>query len=100
MNDAFSQWIQQKDDLHENKMRVYFHEREIWFAALGKNIGSEQDGPGIKFLRPVVVVKKFNNEILWGIPLTKTKKTGEYHFSFNFLAKTSCIKAQLRQLLA
>jgi len=32
-------------------------------ASLGKNIGYEQDGNGSGFSRPVLVVKKFNNQM-------------------------------------
>ena len=36
---------------------------EIWMCALGKNIGREQNGGGESFSRPMLVIKKFNNEI-------------------------------------
>jgi len=59
-------------------MRVFFHRREVWFASLGINIGFEQDGKGDKFLRPIIVLKKFNNEVLWAIPTTTKNKNGPY----------------------
>jgi mRNA-degrading endonuclease toxin of MazEF toxin-antitoxin module len=49
---------------------------------LGENIGFEQDGTGKDFLRPVIALKKFNNEVLWCIPLITKKKTGKYYHSF------------------
>jgi len=96
-NKNFQEWHTQKSDLHENKIRAFFHEREIWFASLGANIGFEQDGRGAKFLRPVIVIKKFNNEVNWCIPLTKNNKKGKYHFSFHLKDKIStAILSQIR----
>ena len=78
----FKVWSGRKSDLHENKVRLHFHERDVWFTYVGANIGCEQDGKGENFLRPVVILKKFNNETLWGIPLSSRKKTGRYYFTF------------------
>jgi hypothetical protein len=84
MKKDFQTWHARKSDLHENKVRLHFHERDVWFTSVGANIGYEQDGKGEEFLRPIVVFKKFNNETLWGIFLTKKKKTGKYYFDFEY----------------
>ncbi len=82
MSKDFTGWHVQKSNIHENKIRLHFHERDVWFTSVGANIGFEQDGKGEEFLRPIVILKKFNNETLWGITLTSKTKTGEYYFSF------------------
>ena len=82
MEKDFKDWYPKKEFLHKEKVRPFFHEREVWFCSLGVNVGFEQDGRGEEFLRPMVVVKKFNNEVCWGIPLTKNQKKGKYYFSF------------------
>ena len=93
----FKNWHTEKNDLHENKVRAFFHEREVWFASIGVNVGFEQDGRGGKFLRPVIILKKFNNEVLWCIPLTKNQKKGKYYFSFQLEEETStAILSQIR----
>jgi mRNA-degrading endonuclease toxin of MazEF toxin-antitoxin module len=48
------------------------------------NIGFEQDGGGKDFLRPIIIFRKFNNEIFWTIPLTHTQRRGKYYFEFIF----------------
>ena len=98
MKKDFQEWHTQKSDIHENKVRANFHEREVWFSSLGANIGFEQDGRGDKFLRPVIVLKKFNNEVLWCLPLTKTEKKGKYYFSFPLNDKeiSTAILSQIR----
>jgi hypothetical protein len=41
MSKNFKDWFTEKNDLHENKVRAFFHEREVWFASVGVNIGFE-----------------------------------------------------------
>ena len=94
----FNEWHIQKSTLQDSKSRVFFHEREVWFASLGLNIGYEQDGKRDKFLRPVVIVKKFNNEVCWGVPTTKKSKVGKYYYLFEYKKDetTTAILSQLR----
>lgn len=63
----------------------------MWFCTLGENIGFEQDGSGGKFLRPAVILKKFNNEVVWILPLTRNPKAGKYYFSVLLNGKASTI---------
>ena len=86
-----------------NRKMAIFHEREIWFCHLGVKVGFEQDGHGGDFLRPMVIVRTFNNEIFWAVPLTKSKKRhkekaeGYYHsFSFISLITSVAILSQIR----
>lgn len=100
MKKDFEIWHDHKSNIHDNKERPFFHEREIWFISLGLNIGFEQDGKGEEFKRPVIVLKKFNNECFWGIPLTKKSKKGKYYFNFDLEGRGSntAILSQLRFL--
>jgi mRNA interferase MazF len=84
MQKDFDNWNNQKKKNHNEKVRPFFHEREIWFCNLGVNIGFEQDGSGENFMRPVIVIKKFANEVCWVIPLTRTEKKGKYYYNFSF----------------
>ncbi|HAZ28374.1 MAG TPA: hypothetical protein DCY48_01200 [Candidatus Magasanikbacteria bacterium] len=98
MNKDFQNWHTRKKMIHEQYVRVFFKEREIWFSFLGQNIGYEQDGRGFEFLRPVVIFKKFNNSVLWVIPLTKQTKEGIHYFSFFFFPRirSTAVLSQLR----
>lgn len=98
MRKNFKVWHSEKSILHDDKIRPFFHEREVWFSSLGLNIGFEQDGRGEQFLRPVIILKKFNNEVFWCIPLTKNKKKGKYYFQFqiNENAISTAILSQIR----
>ena len=97
MSKDFKKWHTEKCNLHKDKVRPFFHEREVWFASVGTNIGFEQDGRGERLLRPVILLKKFNNELCWGIPLTKNQKKGKYYFSFS-IANAEVSTAILSQI--
>jgi mRNA interferase MazF len=83
----YTKWHKIKTDVNDLKDRVFFHEREIWFCYIGANVGFEQDGDKEEYLRPVLILRKFNNEIFWGIPLTKSDRVKEikYYYSFSFV---------------
>ena len=93
----FDEWNQIKKSLHNSKKKVYFKERDIFFIKIGENVGFEQSGKGDVFLRPVIVLKKFNNSFFMGVPLTSTTKENRYYFSFEFKEKRSAaILSQVR----
>lgn len=98
MKKEFQEWHKEKSDIHHERVRPFFHERELWFVSLGVNVGFEEDGKGKDFLRPVLVLKKFNNQSFWGIPVTKRIKAGKYYFPFNIdgRGQNNLILSQLR----
>ena len=59
---------------------LYFNERDIFWCHMGINVGQEQDGKGVNFLRPVLIFKKFNNKLSWVIPLSNQVRTGSFFF--------------------
>ncbi len=99
MEKDFDNWNNLKKDLSTKKSDVFFHEREIWFCSLGKNIGYEEDGKNELFERPVLVIRKFNNDIFLAIPLTSSKKEGKYYHQYELGSKTYAgIVSQIRLL--
>ncbi len=91
MEKDFNKWNTKKSLVNNTHKTPFFHEREIWFCFLGANIGFEQDGRGDDFQRPVLILKKFNNEICWAIPLSKTSRRGKYYFAFQFNTTTTSV---------
>lgn len=78
----FEKWSKLKWVLHNKTSRPFF--KEIWFCNLGINIGFEQNGLGKSYLRPVIIIRKFNNQIFWALPLTRKSKISKYYFTFIF----------------
>lgn len=100
MEKDFQRWHKKKKDTHEVGPRALYHEREIWWCALGVNIGSEQDGTGRNFDRPVVIIRGFNKEVFFAVALTGKKKDGKYYFYVGPVEdrEASAILSQVRLL--
>ena len=79
MDKDFDGWIKEKKEIHGKKEAAFYHPREIWWCSLGVNVGSEQDGTGSKYDRPVLIIKGFNTDLCFGVALTGKKKTGKYY---------------------
>src|SRR3989338_1297234 len=75
MEKDFYKWHKKKEQVNAIEKRPFFH-------------------------RPVVIIRKFNNEICWIIPLSKTKKRNKYYFAFEFDATTTSVAlvSQIRLL--
>ncbi len=80
----FDRWndIKKKVDAREINLMLFPQLGEVWMCALGKNIGREQNGGGQNFSRPMLIVKKFNNEIFWGLPLSTKQKKLDFYYNF------------------
>ena len=97
----FDKWNDKKKVIHATDRIVLFHEREIWWSSLGVNIGFEQDGTNDLFERPVLVIKKFNRDVLWVLPLTRSDKQNRYYVPISVGDKDSMvILSQLRLISA
>ena len=93
----FDKWNSLKKELHKKRNIPFFHEREIWWCALGLNIGFEEDGKNENFERPVLIVRVFSREVLWVLPMTSQNKEGKYYYKFYYKScKYFVILSQLR----
>lgn len=79
----YDRWNSLKQKLEKRK-QLQFNEREVLFISMGQNIGFEQYGKGEDFLRPVVVMKKFNKHLFLGIPLSSKLKNGFFFHTIHF----------------
>jgi mRNA interferase MazF len=96
MEKEYDNWNIKKQELSKTD-RVYFHKGDIWFASIGKNIGDEEDGKHSSFERPILIVRKFNNNIFLGVPLTSNKeKEGKYYHKLISFSGSTVILSQVR----
>ena len=77
----FDSWNEEAKKLNAATFKGFFYAREIWWCALGINIGSEQDGKNESFERPVLIIKKINKDLLWVLPLTSRIIEDEFRIS-------------------
>ena len=93
----FKRWNSLKEKIDGKERIVFFRKKEIWWCALGLNVGFEQDGKNNNFERPVLILKKFNKDVLWTVPLTSKNRTGKYYFQVKYNNRTfSVILSQIR----
>ena len=90
----YDNWNNLKKILSVSK-RAYFSKGEIWFISIGKNLGDEEDGKNELFERPVLIIRKFNNNIFLGIPLTSQEKIGKYYIGLKSF-RSVAILSQIR----
>jgi mRNA-degrading endonuclease toxin of MazEF toxin-antitoxin module len=87
----FDKWNEVKKRTDAKDITAHFREREIYWANIGENIGFEQNGKGRDFIRPLLVFRKYSNNLFLGIPLSTTIREGSFFFNFRFLEnKESC----------
>jgi mRNA interferase MazF len=81
MDKDFDAWNKIKKAINALVVPRGFHyrAREVWWCATGLNVGVETDGKRINFERPVLIVRKFNEEMFWGVPLTSKARHGPFY---------------------
>jgi mRNA interferase MazF len=93
----FDRWNTRKKRLHKSIFTRYVHEREVWWCALGINIGVEADGKHDNFERPVLVLRKFNRDAVLIVPLTSRAKPNPYQWPFRHEEKLfAAVFSQMR----
>ena len=96
----FLSWIKIKFNIHEYEKRPpFFNEREVWWSSFGQNIGDEENGKGDNFMRPVIVIRKFNKNICLVVPTSSQLKDNQYYFEIEYKNKQySALLSHLRTI--
>jgi mRNA interferase MazF len=93
----FKTWHDIKTEINDSPRLPSYSEREIWWCSIGTNVGHEEDGKGLYSRRPVLIVKKFNQHVFWGVPLTTQIKDKHYYHRISFKGVEQCVMlSQLR----
>lgn len=98
----FDGWIEKKRSCHyKTSLPPMFKERDIWWVSIGTNVGFEEDGKNSNFVRPVLVIKKFNRELFLGIPMSTKLKDSKYYVPVSVKNQiVSVLSSQMRALSA
>lgn len=96
----FLEWVGLKEKLHGADAKPpLFKEGEIWWCAVGENVGIEVNGKGKPFSRPVYIYKKLSANGFLGIPLSTSDKMGTWYVGITFQGKIAMANlAQCRVL--
>lgn len=94
----FDGWIVKKKETHYSmSLPPQFKERDIWWVSVGVNVGFEEDGKNGNYVRPVLVVKKFNRDLFLGAPMSTKLKDNKYYVKVTVKGETvSVLTSQIR----
>ena len=84
MLEKFKQWMWQKISIHQKEKNPFYKEREIWWSQFGQNIGDEENGKGQNFMRPVIIVRKYNKNLALVLPTSSKVKNNPYYYKINY----------------
>ncbi len=93
----FDRWNRSKKGIHATAERPFYHSREIWWCAVGVNVGNELDGTGKHDDRPVLIIRPFNAETFFGVALIGHARTGRYYFPLGMVEDREAV-ANLSQV--
>lgn len=83
----FEEWIKIKENVHFTGRIPDIREGEVWWCAIGENVGVEINGKSDVFSRPVLVMKKLSRYGFLGVPLTSREHNGNWYIAFVFKNK-------------
>ena len=86
----FKKWMPLKERIHSVGREWEFREREMWWMAIGENVGTEVNGKGNNFLRPVLIVRKYGPGGFFGVPLSSQIHDGRWYANFTSKGKKQC----------
>lgn len=85
MDKDFDRWNARKKFIEKEISSPFYRETEIWWCRIGINLGSEQDGKGEDFRRPVLILRGFNQSTFFGVALIGRRKEGKYYFPLGII---------------
>ncbi len=91
MDDIFQQWHELKSQLDQVTDPPDFREWDIWWCSVGKNFGYEIFGKDDEFSRPVVVIRKYNKKMFFGLPMTSKRRDFPSHYHYDLKGKSGSI---------
>ena len=96
---TYEKWMGKKSSINNCGAMRSFREGDVWWAAIGENVGVEIDGKSAKYSRPVVILRKHSNLFFTAVPLTSQPHRGTWYTQFMFHGKIeTAVLAQTRPM--
>ena len=86
-NKDFKGWMTIKERIHYQQLTRTISDGEIWWCAVGENVGSEICGKGAFFSRPMLIIRKLSKNNFIGVPLSSQIHYGSWYVDFVFKNK-------------
>lgn len=87
----FDLWNDIKKNLEKAVSSTYIRAGEIRWASIGVNVGSEMDGKGKSFTRPVLVLHVIGKHLALVLPVSTKIKDSVGYLKINFKGKEQSI---------
>ncbi len=96
----FLEWFGLKEKIDKGSVGPsLYKDGDVWWCALGENIGIEINGKGQNFLRPILIYRKLSKDGFLGVPLSTKIKKGSWYVDIVFHEQThSANLSQIRVL--
>lgn len=88
----FTDWTEVKMLVNERQHK-WSRKGDVWWCALGLNVGHEQDGKGVGFVRPVVILANYGKSLALVAPTTTSKST-----EFKIIVKSKITNVLIDQI--
>jgi mRNA-degrading endonuclease toxin of MazEF toxin-antitoxin module len=96
----FDTWNTHKKKLEKAAKTQIYNTGQVWWCAVGVNIGREEDGKNANHERPVLIFRKFGPETFLGLPLSTSHKTGIFYADFTLNDKKSSVLLSQARILS
>lgn len=96
----FVSWHGVKKQIDSERKIPDVRKGEIWWCSTGINIGVEQDGKNTLFERPVLILRKFNTRLFWGVPITSQLKNFPFHYPIFYQSRNDKTPKERRALIS
>lgn len=100
MKKDFDGWNTEKKRVHSKSNPAYAYPREVWWCALGMNVGAETDGKHDNFERPVLALRVYNTETLLVLPITSREKKDRFHCAVQVKFGTAWVKLTQARIIS
>ena len=78
-------WNAEKKRVQQQTVERHYNERDIWWCTLGINIGSEEDGTGKGYQRPVLILRGVSRNSCFITPLSTSQKKHRFRIPIGLL---------------
>lgn len=76
----FSEWAKVQNDVEKRDAPTLWKVGGVFWMNQGINIGSEQDGKGPRFTRPVLIISQFSERLVLVAPVSSKIRRHRYRF--------------------
>lgn len=87
----FDQWNLVKKQINQNNTTTHIRAGEIRWTAFGVNIGSEIDGKGDSFTRPVLIIHVIGSHLALVVPMSTKIKSVPGYIPFTWKDSTTSL---------